>query len=298
MMIKEIIKLIRVKQWIKNFFVFGPIIFSRHLFELQYIHFAVIAFLSFCFLSSSIYVINDIVDRNTDRLHPDKKKRPIASGKISPVSGLVIFSILILCSIYLNSFLGEMFWLISASYFLLNIFYTFWFKHIVLLDVFSIAGGFMLRVVGGAAAISVIASPWLIICTLFVSLFLGFAKRRSELVNMNSDGGSLTRKVLDDYDIAFLDIMLMITASGMAISYSLYTVSERTIKELNTENLIYSTVFVLYGIFRYLYLLMKKNLGEDTAQVLLKDLPMTINIFLWVVTCIAILYRGYLFNNI
>ena len=156
----------------------------------------------------------------------------------------------------------------------------------------------MLRVIGGAAAISVMASPWLIICTLFISLFLGFAKRRSEIVTMNSDKGSITRKVLDDYDIPFLDIMLVITASGMAISYSIYTVAERTIKELNTENLIYSTVFVLYGIFRYLYLLLKKNLGEDTAQVLLKDIPMIINIFLWVITCIIILYRGYLFNHI
>ncbi len=295
---KEILKLIRVKQWIKNFFVFGPIIFSRHLFDMQYVYSAFIAFLCFCLLSSSIYVINDIVDRNIDKLHPEKKNRPIASGKISVGTGIVIISVLIIAALYLNSFLGKMFWLASLSYCVLNIFYSFWFKQIVLLDVFSIAGGFMLRVMGGAMAINVIASPWLIICTLFVSLFLGFAKRRSELVTMNSIKGGITRKVLSDYDIPFLDIMLMITASGMAISYSLYTVSERTIKELHTENLIYSTVFVLYGIFRYLYLLFKKNLGEDTAQVLLKDIPIMINILIWILTCIVILYRGYLFNNL
>jgi 4-hydroxybenzoate polyprenyltransferase len=295
-MLKNIIKLIRVKQWIKNFFVFGPIIFSRHLFDLYYLRSAFIAFLAFCLISSAVYVINDIVDRKTDSLHPEKKNRPIASGKISVGFGFVIFGLLIICAVYLNSYLGKMFWLALVAYFVLNVFYSFWFKHIVLLDVFSLAGGFMLRVMAGAAAISVIASPWLIICTLFVSLFLGFAKRRSEIVTMNNDKGGTTRKVLDDYDLPFLDIMLMITASGMAISYSLYTVSERTIKELSTENLIYSTVFVLYGIFRYLYLLLKKNLGEDTAQVLLKDLPMLINIFLWVITCIVILYRGYLFR--
>jgi 4-hydroxybenzoate polyprenyltransferase len=297
-MLKNIIKLIRVKQWIKNFFVFGPIIFSRHLFDINYVYSTFIAFLSFCFLSSAIYVINDIVDMRTDRLHPDKKNRPIAAGKISIGFGFVIFGSLISLSVYLNTFLGSMFWLAATGYFILNILYSFWFKHIVLLDVFSIAGGFMLRVVGGAAAICVIASPWLIICTLFVSLFLGFAKRRSEIITMSSEKGSVTRKVLGDYDIHFLDIMLMITASGMAISYSLYTVSERTIKELNTENLIYSTVFVLYGIFRYVYLLLKKNLGEDTAQVLLKDIPMMVNILLWVITCIIILYRGFLFNQI
>jgi len=295
---RDIIKLLRVKQWIKNFFVFGPIIFSKHLFDIQYVNAALLAFLSFCLLSSTIYIINDIVDLDIDKLHPIKKNRPITSGRISVQVAIVIAGVLFLIVVYINIFLEHYFQLVSLSYFILNILYTFWFKHIVILDVFSIAGGFMLRVLGGAIVINVPASPWLIICTLFISLFLAFAKRRSEIITMEDKQNSTTRKVLDDYDLKFLDIMLVITSSGMAISYSLYTVSERTIKELNTDNLIYTTIFVLYGIFRYLYLLLKKNIGEDTAQVLLKDTPMMINIFLWVITCIIILYRGYLLSQI
>ncbi|HEY9188398.1 MAG TPA: decaprenyl-phosphate phosphoribosyltransferase [Ignavibacteria bacterium] len=295
---RDIIKLLRVKQWIKNFFVFGPIIFSKHLFDIQYVNAALLAFLSFCLLSSTIYIINDIVDLDIDKLHPIKKNRPITSGRISVPVAIMIAGVLFLIVVYINIFLEHYFQLVSLSYFILNILYTFWFKHIVILDVFSIAGGFMLRVLGGAIVINVPASPWLIICTLFISLFLAFAKRRSEIITMEDKQNSITRKVLDDYDLKFLDIMLVITSSGMAISYSLYTVSERTIKELNTDNLIYTTIFVLYGIFRYLYLLLKKNIGEDTAQVLLKDTPMMINIFLWVITCIIILYRGYLLSQI
>jgi len=295
---RDIIKLLRVKQWIKNFFVFGPIIFSKHLFDIQYVNAALLAFLSFCLLSSTIYIINDIVDLDIDKLHPIKKNRPITSGRISVPVAIMIAGVLFLIVVYINIFLEHYFQLVSLSYFILNILYTFWFKHIVILDVFSIAGGFMLRVLGGAIVINVPASPWLIICTLFISLFLAFAKRRSEIITMEDKQNSTTRKVLDDYDLKFLDIMLVITSSGMAISYSLYTVSERTIKELNTDNLIYTTIFVLYGIFRYLYLLLKKNIGEDTAQVLLKDTPMMINIFLWVITCIIILYRGYLLSQI
>jgi len=295
---KDIFKLLRVKQWIKNFFVFGPIIFSKHLFDVQYVSASFLAFLSFCFLSSTIYIINDIIDIESDKLHPIKRNRPIPSKRISIPVAIIIAIILLLIVIFINVFLDQYFQLVSVSYFILNILYTFWFKHIVILDVFSIAGGFMLRVLGGAIVINVPASPWLIICTLFISLFLAFAKRRSEIITMEDKQNSTTRKVLDDYDLKFLDIMLVITSSGMAISYSLYTVSERTIKELNTDNLIYTTIFVLYGIFRYLYLLLKKNIGEDTAQVLLKDTPMMINIFLWVITCIIILYRGYLLNQI
>ena len=295
---RDIIKLLRVKQWIKNFFVFGPIIFSKHLFDIQYVNAALLAFLSFCLLSSTIYIINDIVDLDIDKLHPIKKNRPITSGRISVPVAIIIAGVLFLIVVYINIFLEHYFQLVSLSYFILNILYTFWFKHIVILDVFSTAGGFMLRVLGGAIVINVPASPWLIICTLFISLFLAFAKRRSEIITMEDKQNSTTRKVLDDYDLKFLDIMLVITSSGMAISYSLYTVSERTIKELNTDNLIYTTIFVLYGIFRYLYLLLKKNIGEDTAQVLLKDTPMMINIFLWVITCIIILYRGYLLSQI
>jgi 4-hydroxybenzoate polyprenyltransferase len=297
-MLSNIIKTIRIKQWVKNFFVFGPIVFSRHLFEFAYIKYSIIAFFAFCCLSSVVYIVNDILDKDTDKLHPEKKKRPIAAGTISVQTAVFILIIFLFLGIYLTSFLNGYFWIASASYLVLNLAYSLLLKHIVILDVFSLAGCFILRVVGGAVAIEVDASPWLIICTLFISLFLGFAKRRGEIITLGTENQNITRKVLADYDIHFLDIMLMLTASGMAISYSLYTVSERTTREINSENLIYTTIFVLYGIFRYLYLSIRKNQGEDTAQMLIKDMPLIINILLWVLSCVLILYQSTIFSRV
>jgi 4-hydroxybenzoate polyprenyltransferase len=294
-MLFQIFKLIRPKQWMKNSFVLAPILFSRHLFDYPYLNNSILAFIIFCLVSSCIYIINDIFDVEADRNHPVKKNRPIASGKISIPLALVIAFILLAISIIFLFYLKFSFIIIICIYLVLNIFYSIWFKHIVLLDVFSIAGGFMLRVFAGTLAIDVVASYWLIICTLFVSLFLGFAKRRSELSLIQNDKNPVSRKVLADYSLSFLDQMLTITAAGMAISYSLYTVSERTIKELKTENLIYTTIFVLYAIFRFLYLIMKKNLGEDTAHTLLSDYPSLINIFFWLVSCTLILYHIKIF---
>ena len=297
-MLRDIIKTIRVKQWIKNLFVFGPIVFSKHLFDFVCVKYSIIAFFTFCCLSSVVYIMNDIIDKDIDKLHPEKSKRPIAANRISVQTAIFLLVIFMVFAICLISFIRGYFWLVSVAYLVLNLCYSLFLKHLVILDVFSLAGCFILRVLSGAIAIQVVASPWLIICTLFISLFLGFAKRRGEIVTLGTENQNITRKVLANYDIPFIDIMLMITASGMAISYSLYTVSERTIKEINSENLIYTTVFVLYGIFRYLYLSMKKNMGEDTAQVLIKDMPLIINILLWVLTCVFILYPGTVFNRI
>lgn len=294
-MLKNILKLLRIKQWIKNSFVFAPIIFSKHLLEFNYLFNSILAFFTFCIISSSVYIINDIIDREIDKAHPSKKNRPIASGIISVPLAITIVSMLLILSFFIMNNLKFNFIVVVFLYFILNIFYSIWFKHIVILDVFSLATGFILRVLAGAIVIDVIASYWLIICTLFVSLFHGFAKRRSEIVMNQNQSSVTTRKVLADYNIPFLDYMLIITASCMAISYSLYTVSERTIREFKTENLIYTTVFVLYAIFRYLYLLIKKNIGEDASQVILSDPPMFIDIFLWLLSCVLLLYKSNIF---
>jgi 4-hydroxybenzoate polyprenyltransferase len=242
--------------------------------------------------------MNDIIDKDIDKLHPEKSKRPIAAGNISIQTSIFVLIIFLFLSTCLTLFLSGYFWVISVSYLLLNLSYSLFLKHIVILDVFSLAGCFILRVVSGAIAIEVVVSPWLLICTLFISLFLGFTKRRSEIIKLGAENKNITRKVLADYDIPFLDIMLMITASGMAISYSLYTLSERTIREINSENLIYTTIFVLYGIFRYLYLSMNKNLGEDTAHILITDISMIVNIFLWILSCVFILYQATIFSQV
>jgi 4-hydroxybenzoate polyprenyltransferase len=290
-MVLDLIRLIRPKQWIKNFFVLGPIVFSKHLLEPNYLFSAVLAFVGFCLISSTVYIINDIFDIESDRSHPKKKDRPIASGRISINTAIILASFLLVISILVVINLKLNFTIILIFYLLMNIMYSIWFKHVVILDVFCVAAGFILRVIGGAVVIDVLASNWLIICTLFFSLFLGFAKRRSEISTMSNQTENISRRVLSDYSIPFIDQMLTITASSVAISYSLYTVSERTIKEFRTEYLIYTTVFVLYGIFRYLYLIIIKNLGEDTAQVVLKDFPILLNIFFWLISCVFILYR-------
>ena len=287
------IKLVRVPQWIKNFFVFVPLLFSQHIFDRTYFLPVLSAFLMFCLISSIVYIFNDIVDIEADRAHPTKKDRPLPSGLISIQSAvitLIIFAALV--GLFLPA-LNAKFRIFLLSYFLLNIFYTFYFKHIVLLDIFSIAAGFMLRVMEGAFVISVEVSSWLILTTMFISLFLGVMKRRSELILINDDPNKNTRKVLASYSLNFTDQMATIAAAGVIICYALYTVSERTIKIFNTDNMIYTTPFVVFGIFRYMFLVYMNKKGENTVEIMLTDIPMIINVILYIIAIILIIYRFF-----
>jgi 4-hydroxybenzoate polyprenyltransferase len=285
------IKLVRVPQWIKNFFVFVPLLFSQHIFNKTYFLPVLIAFFMFCLVSSIVYIFNDIVDIEADRAHPTKKDRPLPSGLISiqnAVITIVVFAVLV--GLFLPA-LNIKFMIFLLSYFLLNIFYTFIFKHIVLLDIFSLAAGFMLRVMAGAFVISVEVSSWLILTTMFISLFLGIMKRRSELVLVNDDPNKNTRKVLASYSLNFTDQMATIAAAGVIICYALYTVSERTMKIFNTDNMIYTTPFVVFGIFRYMFLVYMNKKGENTVEIMLTDIPMIMNVVLYIVAIIFIIYR-------
>lgn len=286
---KNILKLIRVKQWIKNFFLFAPLIFSHHLFDWNYVLISIEAFFAFCFISSVVYIINDITDLEQDRNHPVKKNRPLASGKISKANAILISFIFFSGMILIAYDLNPKFKFALLVYFLVNLLYSFKLKQIVLLDIFFIAFGFMIRIVAGGLAIDVHISSWLILTTLFLSLFLAVTKRRSELAVIENNLS--TRKVLSDYSIMFADQMATISAAGTVIAYALYTVSERTREIFQTENLIFTTPFVVYGIFRYLYLVHKKNLGENPTQIITTDVPMIVNIFLWVIVSIGIIYK-------
>lgn len=287
--IKDILQLIRVKQWIKNFFLFAPLIFSHHLFESKFLFIAIKGFISFCFISSVVYIINDISDLEQDKNHPIKKNRPLPAGKISKSTAIIISFILFSGMILTAYDLNIKFKIAIATYFIINILYSFKLKQIVLLDIFFIAFGFMIRVIAGGWVINVYISSWLILTTLFLSLFLAVTKRRSELAVI--DNNSSTRKVLSDYSINFADQMATISAAGTVISYALYTVSERTKELFHTENLIFTTPFVVYGIFRYLYLVHKKNLGENPTYIITSDLSMIINILLWILASIGIIYK-------
>lgn len=290
-MLKNYFNLLRIPQWIKNLFVFVPLLFSLHLFDTEYFFPAIKAFIIFCLASSFIYIVNDIIDIKADASHPTKKLRPLPSGKISKqaarVTSLMILIILILLLVFVNLY----FVYFLFGFVILNILYSLYFKHIVILDVFSIAAGFTIRVLGGAAIISVPVSSWLILTTMFISLFLGVMKRHSELEQISERENNLTRKVLSEYSITFTNQMATVAAAGVIICYALYTVSQRTISGFNTENLIYTTPFVVFGIFRFMYLEYQNQKGENTTQIMLTDIPMIITVILYVATTVMIVYK-------
>ncbi len=284
------IKLLRITNWFKNIFVFVPLVFSKHLFEKDYFISSLIAFFSFSLAASFVYVVNDIFDAEKDSYHPTKKNRPIASGIISKntamIFALIIFLVLIpLLLISKNYF----FTFIIIGYIIVNYFYSRILKEIVIVDIFCIAIGFMLRIVGGAITISVYISSWLILTTLFLSLFLAVMKRRAELSSISETRNQ--RTVLEDYSINFVDQVSAITASGVIISYALYSVADRTIIMFGTEYFVITTLFVVFGIFRYMFLVINKNIGENIVNALFKDVPMIVNLVLYVIVSLLIIYH-------
>jgi 4-hydroxybenzoate polyprenyltransferase len=290
-MLLNIIKLIRVHQWVKNFFVFVPLLFSLHLFEKEYFLTTFYAFLIFCLASSSVYVLNDIIDIEADRTHPLKKNRPLPSGKISKTTGLIILTILLLIIAFTLPGFNNEFLLSVVGFIILNSLYTFWLKHVVILDVFSIAAGFTLRVLAGAFVIMVPVSSWLLLTTMFISLFLGVMKRHSELSLMPDGENSKSRKVLAEYSLNFADQMATVAAAGVIICYALYTVAPRTVLIFGTENLIYTTPFVVFGIFRYMFLEYKGGMAENTTKLIATDIPMIVTVILYAVITVLIVYK-------
>ncbi len=279
----------RPKQWVKNGFVFAALIFSKNIFVPGMALRVFMAFVLFCLVSGSMYILNDIFDLRRDRLHPTKKERPIASGRMeiqTALSFAILFTVVAVISGYIVSFsLGA----ILTLYLLINLAYSTILKEVVLLDVFSIAAGFVLRVLSGAFVIQVFISSWLIVCTILLSLFLAFSKRRQEIVVLE-EYATDHRKILSEYSTNFLDQMISVVTASTVVSYALYAMSEETIAKFHTEKLIYTVPFVLYGIFRYLYLVHQKGGGGDPTVHLFTDLPLILNIILWIFTAAIIIY--------
>jgi 4-hydroxybenzoate polyprenyltransferase len=286
------LRLLRPKQWIKNLFVFAPLIFAKELFMVRPLLVEVKALIAFCLMASAVYIINDIADADADRTHPEKKNRPLAARSIPISHAYVLVFLLLTCLIVLVNGMDGRFMLVLVSYFLMNVAYSVKLKEVVLLDVFIIAAGFMLRVLGGAYAIDVAVSSWLVLCTMFISLFLGFAKRRSELVMNQESEETFERKVLSLYSVSFIDHMLTIAAAGTVISYALYTVAQRTIEIFGTEKMIYTTVFVLFGVFRYLYLIHMTGSTQNPTKAVTSDLTILATGLLWIISCIILIYAG------
>lgn len=288
----KLIILSRPKQWLKNLFVFAPILFAGQMMNLDLMIKSMLAFVAFSFASSIVYIINDIVDRDADRIHKKKRFRPIASGEVNIREALIfaLFFTVIVILILLK--LNLLFAIVIGVYVVMNLFYSLKLKHIVILDVFIISLGFMLRVEGGASAIEVPISSWMILTTIFLSLFLAISKRRAELTGSENDNYENQRKVLSHYDVVFADQMNTVAVTGTIICYALYTVSSKAVNTFHTENLIYTTPFVIYGMFRYLYLLHRKNLGESPELIVTKDISLIINIVLWFTFSFLIIYRN------
>lgn len=284
-----IVKSMRPKQWTKNIFLFAGLIFSQNFFNLPLLLETILAFIIFCLLTGSVYILNDLTDLKDDRHHPVKSRRPIASGDLKLPQAILTLMILIPASLGLSYYLNISFFIVALSYFLLQIAYSFSLKRIIILDVFVIACGFVLRVIAGALVINAEISSWLIICTILLALFLGLSKRRHELVAIG-EGLSNNRKPMKEYSPYLLDQMISVVTAATVVAYALYTMSEETIERFSTKSLIYTIPFVLYGVFRYLYLIHQKGEGGNPENLLITDKPLMFNILCWVIGVMIILY--------
>jgi 4-hydroxybenzoate polyprenyltransferase len=288
MFLKSFFKLIRPKHWVKNFFVIAPLIFTLKFMEIKSILLILKAFISFCLVASSIYILNDIVDKNNDKIHPKKKFRPIASGNISISRALFIFLFIFSLSCIFAFLINLRVLGVILLYFFINILYSFKYKKVVILDVFFIAFGFILRIYAGSFAINVNISHWIILTTFFVSLFLGFGKRLNE-INLLSEKNN-HRHVLRFYSKDLLNNFLIITSTLTIISYALYTIDPRVISKFGTDNLIYSVPLVVFGVFRYLYLVFQEKKGGDVAETVMRDLWIIFTCLIWCTFIITVLF--------
>ncbi|MEO0068017.1 MAG: decaprenyl-phosphate phosphoribosyltransferase [candidate division WOR-3 bacterium] len=288
-MILAVLRSMRPKQWVKNLLVFAALVFSENLLDLPKVLRSFGAFVAFCLVSGAVYIYNDIVDKEQDRIHPKKRLRPIASGQLPVFPAAIAGTVAVIIGIGAGFYLDWRFGLIIAFYFLLQLAYSFSLKKIVVLDVMVVAAGFALRAISGTYVIRVQISPWLFVCAILLALFLALAKRRHELLFLEG-GGISHRSVLGKYSETLLDQMIAVATSATVIAYCLYTIAPETVHKFGTHNLILTVPFVLYGIYRYLYLVYRKEEGGAPEKVLFTDLPLIIDVLLWLLSVVIILY--------
>ncbi len=289
-MISALIKTMRPRQWTKNGFVFFALMFDKQLFLREPFLRTLEGFLLFCLASSAVYLINDIADVEADRKHPEKKHRPIASGKLPLSAAWLAAIVLVAIALPLGYLLSPALAVILAVYLAINILYSRWLKHIPILDVFIVSSGFVLRVAAGVALITVERfSPWLYMITTLFSLYIGFGKRRAEMSLLETGAGS-HRKVLDGYTLPLLDQLITIVSGTTIVTYSLYTFTAPNLPE--NHSMMLTIPFVVYGIFRYLQLIQTGHAAGAPDEVALKDRPLQVTVVLWVISVIAIFYRS------
>ena len=283
-----ILRSLRPRQWAKNFFVFAGLIFSQNLLT-PLVWPAIGAFLIFCGLSGAIYLLNDVADADKDRLHPDKRRRPVASGALPRGVALAAGVLILAGSLVLAFQLSWRFGGVAAAYGVLLTAYSAWLKRLVIVDVLTVAVGFVLRAIAGAVAIDVDISGWLLICTVLVALFLALGKRRHEYLTLHG-AAAAHRPILAEYSEGFLDQMIAVVTASTVTAYALYTMSPETVAKFHSRLLPLTLPFVLYGVFRYLYLLYRHQLGGNPSDLFLSDRALMVNTVLWMLSLVAIIY--------
>ena len=280
---------LRPKQWPKNLLVFAGLVFSLNLFNLADLLRTLGGFVAFCLLAGGVYLVNDLADVEKDRFHPLKRFRPIASGRLGFGTARAAAVVVAVIGLAGSFALDWRFGLVGSAYYLLELAYSFRLKHLVVLDVMTVAAGFALRAVAGTVLVHVTLSSWLFVCTILFALFISLAKRRHELLFLEG-GGTGHRAVLENYSEALLDQMMAVATSSTVIAYSLYTIAPETVAKFGTHNLMLTVPFVLYGVYRYLYLVYRREMGGAPERAVLGDLPLLIDVLLWMGSVVAIIY--------
>jgi 4-hydroxybenzoate polyprenyltransferase len=286
----SIVKTLRIKQWVKNAFILFPIIFAGQITRPASLLNVLKTFVGFCLVSSSIYILNDIFDRKEDQFHPKKSNRPIAKGEISIPAATVLLFIFMTMGLWICLSVDPILLYIAAVYIFLHLIYNYFTKRIVILDVIFVAMGFLIRIWAGSYAADVLPSQWLQLCVFLLALFLGFTKRRFEIANLKEKAAD-HRSVLAQYTVYLLDQIIIVCSTLAIVFYGLYTISPEVMQRSN--NMLYTIVFVIYGIFRYLYLLHVKKLGDDPGEMLFLDKPLLIDVVLWITCIFAIIYFSH-----
>ncbi len=287
--VSDYVQLIRPSHWVKNLFVFAPLVFSLNLLKVHEVLANVAAFFAFCIAASSVYVFNDIHDKKSDVNHPLKKKRPIASGRISEKEAWMFLCTLIAGAIFSSLYVSLQTMVVITFYIVMNILYTLMLKEIVIIDVMVIAIGFILRIMAGSTATHVFLSNWMLLTTFSISLFIGFSKRRYEIVSLG-DKARDHRKVLAKYEEKFVDEMITATVATTIVFYSLYTIDTQVVRKFGTSHLVFTVPFVVYGLFRYLYVIHVKGKGGDPVEIVLKDVGIISAVVGWFVAVILLIY--------
>jgi 4-hydroxybenzoate polyprenyltransferase len=288
-MVIGVLESLRPRQWVKNLFVFGGLLFGQQLFYPPAVWAALAAFVVFCGLSGAIYLLNDVADRDKDRLHPDKRMRPIASGRLSVRVALIAAAVLIVSGLAAAVWVSRPFALVALAYVVLLSAYSAWLKHVVIVDVLVVAIGFVLRAAAGALAIGVAISGWLLICTILLALFLALGKRRHEVLTLE-ESAARHRPILAEYSAGLLDQMIAVVTASTVTAYALYTMSPETVAKFHTSLLPATLPFVLYGVFRYLYLLYHRQLGGNPSDMVVRDRALVLNTLLWLIVVLLIIY--------